>query len=150
MVAKIFRWIAFGVLASVMPVAISILINVIIGYSIEFSKNLPDLLLVSFGVAAAALSYEVDPDQKISQWFRLISATFSVISMFFCLVLYFSFFNVQNEITYGFSIPESGMNMMILIAIITLAVNTLFGIVIEIWSHVKKFRAKNRCIISKP
>lgn len=90
LVNKIMHWILLGSLVVVAPFLYNILLNIIIGKTINVMDYLPDLYLVVVSVSCNIIYLVVDCKKKslhIMQW--VIGGIFGLIGLF-CLIAYYS------------------------------------------------------------
>lgn len=92
MVIKLYRWIVFGVLFSVLPFMLMVIRNWVINHEIFELEYLLDLLLITFAIAVNALSLIADNGKQIHTGMRIVCGGLSGLSMLICASLYFSFF----------------------------------------------------------
>lgn len=92
MVNKILRWAYYGVVLSVLPFTLVLVRNWVSGENVPMIDYFLDLLLITFAVAVNALSIVTDKAKQIWEAMRTVCKILSDISAFFCIAMYFSFF----------------------------------------------------------
>lgn len=93
MFIKLFRWILFGVIFSILPFTLVVICTWGTNHKILELEYLLDLLLITFAVAANALSLTKDDEKQIRPGMRMICETLSFISSIYCISIYLYFFS---------------------------------------------------------
>lgn len=138
---KVYRWLLYGVALSVIPFLIAAFYDWYVGYDFNLFqiKYTPDFILITFAVAANACGYSTDKEKMSPQHLKKCGESFSIISLFCCTLFYAMLLGSKgNEDTtknWLEEVAEGRVETLAIIAVIFLAVNILFGILLEAFEN---------------
>lgn len=127
---KIFRWLLYGVFLCLIPLLLIAIFDWIAGYDFKLLrlKYVPDFLLMTFAIASNALSYATDKEKKVSNIIKNFCKLFSILSMFYCVVIYARIIDISK-------IKIDRQETLRTLAIILCVINIIEGIVLEAKSN---------------
>lgn len=149
MYKKIIYWFLYGVVASVLPWISSVVIYKLAGYNVQIEKSMPEILMITAGVAMSAISSESNIEKKIEKeknkdkktitkkYMENLAFTCRILSMASLIFSWFFYVGVYNNWgtiapRYLNDISEENTRIVLHISFAIFIVNIVMGIYMEL------------------